>query len=118
LSKAAALGTSTSASSPAASLAERARAAAGSSNKSFNVENAVGESLTVGSKAAEGGAGSSWCVTPWGGGYDAFKDGLPLGDDEFAGTICESAIAAPAGCIDTRAATGRRHPGGAVAAAA
>lgn len=111
-----ALGTSTSASGPAASLAERARAAAGSFSKSSNVENAVAESLIVGSKAAEDGPGSSWCLTPWGGGYDAFEGGLPLGADECAKTICESAIAAPAGCADTRSATGRRHPGEAVAA--
>lgn len=107
-----------SASRPAASLAKRARAAAGSFNKSSNVEDAVAERLTLGSKAAAGRARSSWCLTPWGGGCKANDGGLPLGADEVARTICESALAAPDGCSGTRAATGSRHPGGTVAAAA
>ena len=45
-----ALGASISANRPAVSLAGRARAAAGSFNKSSNLENAVAESLTIGSK--------------------------------------------------------------------
>ncbi|KAL0053943.1 hypothetical protein WJX82_001477 [Trebouxia sp. C0006] len=77
-----------SASRPAASLAKRARAAAGSFNKSSNVEDAVAERLTLGSKAAAGRARSSWCLTPWGGGCKANDGGLPLGADEVARTIC------------------------------
>lgn len=107
-----------SASRPAASLAKRARAAAGSFNKSSNLEDAVAERLTLGSKAAAGRAKSSWCLPPWGGECKANDVGLTLGADEVARTICESVLAAPAGCSDSRAATGSWHPGGTVAAAA